>query len=67
MERKELELEQIFKYIKEKKTGVSVSDINKDLSFNRYLINERIEFLLGAEKIKLYLKVGTINLYVVNK
>lgn len=66
MNKRELEIEQIFNYIK-KNNGVSVSEIHRELSFAMYLVREVLCFLLGAEKIKLYRKVGTISLYVGTK
>ena len=62
----ELELEQIYKYIK-KNQDVSEADVRKELMFSEIVVSNVFSFLLGAEKIRLHRVVGRSKLYKVNK
>ncbi len=62
IERKELEIEQILKYIK-KNPDVSIADISKELMFPLILITNIVCYLIGAKKIVLHRILGKSELY----
>jgi len=66
MEKKELEIEQVYNYIK-KNPDVHIADIQRETMLSKIVVTNAIFFLLGAKKIELHRVIGRSELYKVTK
>ena len=66
MEKEDLEVEQVYNYIK-KKRDASASEMERELMLSKIVVSNSICFLLGAKKIELHRVVGKSKLYKINK
>lgn len=66
MDKKELEIEEVFKYIK-KNPDVWIAQISKETMLSKIIVTNAVYFLEGAGRVELHRVVGKSKLYKVIK